>query len=79
MNDDKPAASQQIAAGKSRCLCQLRLIYEICLSLFHSASRSAAVPELGSLIWLRNVKQAIVLLSESFHFPGCFTAAAGER
>jgi hypothetical protein len=37
------------AAGNSRCPCQLRLIYEICLSSFHSTSRSAAVPELGSL------------------------------
>ena len=40
---------QQFAAGNSRCPCQLRLIYEICLSLFHSTSRSAAVPELWTL------------------------------
>jgi prepilin-type processing-associated H-X9-DG protein/prepilin-type N-terminal cleavage/methylation domain-containing protein len=37
------------AAGNSRCPCQLRLIYEICLSSLHSTSRSAAVPELWTL------------------------------
>ena len=37
------------AAGNSRCPCQFRLIYEICLSSFHSTSRSAAVPELWTL------------------------------
>jgi hypothetical protein len=41
--------AEQIAAGNSRCPCQLRLIYEICLSSFHSTSRSAAVPELWTL------------------------------
>jgi hypothetical protein len=34
------------------------------------------VAELGSLIWLEYVKQAIPLLSEDFHFfPVCDTAA----
>jgi hypothetical protein len=34
------------------------------------------VAELGSLIWLNNVKRTVRLLSESFHFlPVCLTAA----
>jgi hypothetical protein len=34
------------------------------------------VAELGSLIWLEYVKQAVVLLSEIFHLlPVCVTAA----
>ncbi len=41
--------SNKGAAGNSRCPCQLRLIYEIVRHTFISASRSAAVPELGSL------------------------------
>jgi hypothetical protein len=41
--------TQPLAAGNSRWSCQLRLIYEICLSLFRSASRSTAVPEPRSL------------------------------
>jgi hypothetical protein len=37
------------AAGNSRCLFQLRLIYEIVRHTFISTSRSAAVPELWTL------------------------------
>jgi hypothetical protein len=39
----------QIAAGKSRCPCQLRLIYEFVRHTFISTSRSAAVPEFLTL------------------------------
>jgi hypothetical protein len=56
----------------------LWLIYEICLSFCISTFRSAAVPELWTLIWLNNVKQAIGLRSESFHFPVYFTANFSE-
>ncbi len=43
---EKRVFTQALAAGNSRCPCQLRLIYEICLLSFNSTSRSAAVPDL---------------------------------
>ena len=47
--DFETHAAEQIAAGNSRCPCQLRLIYEFVRHTFISTSRSAAVPELWTL------------------------------
>jgi hypothetical protein len=44
-----PLFTQPLAAGNSRCPCQLRLIYEIVRHTFISTSRSAAVLELWTL------------------------------
>jgi len=49
-------------AGNSRCPSQLRLIYEICLSPFHSMSRSAAVPELWTATSAMRLSAFIVSL-----------------
>src|SRR4029453_4193929 len=45
-------------------------------SSLQSGALVGRVAELGSLIWLNNVKRTVRLLSESLHFlPVCLTAA----
>ncbi|MFZ0826011.1 MAG: hypothetical protein WAO02_01180, partial [Verrucomicrobiia bacterium] len=55
----EPLFTQPLAAGNSRCPCQLRLIYEIVRHIFISTSRSAAVPELWTLGVIRVYVQTV--------------------
>jgi hypothetical protein len=52
--------TQPLAAGNAGWRLQFR---------YRGLHHQPRVPELWTLIWLNNVKQAIGLRSESFHFP----------